>query len=43
MVIEPKTAQPVELDEEPIDLFGLTNRGVQKPFIYSRTLFQPIK
>ena len=27
MVIEPKTAQPVEPDEEPIDLFGSTDRG----------------
>ena len=32
MVIEAKTAQLVELDEEPINLFSLIGQGVQKSF-----------
>ena len=32
MVVKPKMAQPVELDEEPIDLFNFTGWKVQKTF-----------
>ena len=43
-------AQPIELDEEPIDLlaqpvnlFSSIDQGVQKPYFSSRTLVQPVK
>ena len=34
IVVEPKKAQPVESDEEPIDLFSSTSRMVQKSFLF---------
>ena len=40
MIVEPKTTQPVEPDEELVDLFSLTGRRVQKPFLSSGTLVQ---
>ena len=50
MVVELKTTQPVEpdeesveLDEEPIDLFNSIGQGVQKPSLFSRMLVQPVK
>ena len=50
MVVNPKMAQPIELDEEPIDLlaqpvnlFSSIDQGVQKPYFSSRTLVQPVK
>ena len=33
MVVEPKTAQPIEPDVEPTNLFNSTNRRVQKLFL----------
>ena len=50
MVVELKTTQPVEpdeesveLDEEPIDLFNSIGQGVQKPSLFSRMYVQPVK
>ena len=53
LVVEAKTAQPVEPDEESIDpqlkqsRFGSTpsstDRGCKKLFLSSRTVVQPIK
>ena len=43
MVVEPKTTQLVEPDEEPIDLFSLTGRKVQKPSFSFRTLVQQVE
>ena len=43
MVVEPKTTQPIELDEEPVNLLSSTGRRVQKSSLSSRTLVQPIK
>ena len=43
MVVEQKTAQPVEPYKEPIDLLSSTGRRVQKPFLYFTTLVQPVK
>ena len=43
MVVKPKMTQPVEPDEEPVDLFNSTGRRVQKSSLSSRTLVQPIQ
>ena len=43
MVVEPKTAQPIELDEELVNLFSSTDRKVQKPSLSSRMVIQPVK
>ena len=43
MVVEPKTAQPIELDEELVNLFSSTDRKVQKPSLSSRTVVQQLK
>ena len=43
MVVKPKMAQPVELDEEPIDLFNFTGWKVQKHFLSSKTIVQSVK
>ena len=43
MIVEPKMAQPVELDEESIYLFNSTDWKVQKPSLYSRMLIRLIK
>ena len=43
MIVEPKMAQPVELDEESVDLFNSTYWKVQKPSLYSRMLIRLIK
>ena len=43
MVVEQKTAQPVEPYKEPIDLLSSIGRRVQKPFLYFTTLVQPVK
>ena len=38
LVVEPKTAQPVEPDEELIDPQLNRSMGAKKPFLYSRTV-----
>ena len=38
MVVEPKMAQPVESNDELVDLFNLTGRGMQKPSLSSKIL-----
>ena len=43
MIVEAKMAQPVELDEESVDLFSSTNWKVQKPSLYSRMLIRSIE
>ena len=43
MVVEQKTAQPVEPYKEPIDLLSSTGRRVQKPFLSFTTFVQPVK
>ena len=43
MVVEPKTTQLVEPDEEPVNLFSSIGRMVQKPSLSSRTLVQLVK
>ena len=43
MVVNPKTIQSIEPDEQPIDRFNSTGQRVQKPSLFSRTLVQPIK
>ena len=43
MVVEPKTAQPVESDEEPVDLFISTSWRVQKFQLSSKTLVQLVE
>ena len=43
MVVEPKMAQPVESNDEPVDLFNLTGQGMQKPSLSSRMLVQSIE
>ena len=43
MVVEPKMTQPVEPDKESIDLFNSTDRGVQKPSLFSKMLVQPVE
>ena len=42
MVVEPNMAQPVEQDEESIDLFSSINWTVQKPSLFSRMFVQPV-
>ena len=37
MVVKPKTAQLVEPDEKPINLFNSTDQGVQKPSLFQNT------
>ena len=43
MVVEPKTAQLVEPDEEMVDLFNSIGRRMQKPSLYSKTFVQPVE
>ena len=43
MVVESKTAQPVESNEEPVYLFSSTDQKVQKLSLSSRMLIQPIE
>ena len=43
MVVEPKTTQPVEPDEKPVDILCLTGWRVQKPSLSSTMLIQPVK
>ena len=43
LVIEPKTAQPVELDKEPVDPQLNRLRSVKKPYLSSRTVVQSVK
>ena len=43
LVVEPKTAQPVEPNEESIDPQFNRSRGAKKSFLFSRMVVQPIK
>ena len=43
MVVKQKTTQPVELDEELVNQFSSTGRGVHKSSLYSRMLVQLVK
>ena len=53
MIVESKTAQPIEPDEELINLqlnqsrnqstLGSNGRGMQKPSLYSKTFVQPVE
>ena len=43
MVIKLKMAQLIEPDEELVDQFSSTNRGVQKPYLFSKTFVRPVK
>ena len=43
IVVEPKMAQPVELNEESIDLFSSIGREGAKPSLSSKILVQPIE
>ena len=43
MVVEPKTTQPIKLDEELVNLFSSIGRRVQKPFLSFKTLAQLIE
>ena len=43
MVVEQKTTQPVEPNEKPVDPFSSIGWTVQKPYIYSKIIFQPVK
>ena len=43
MVVKPKTTQSIESDEQLVDQFNSIGRMVQKPYLFSRTLVQPIK
>ena len=43
MIVEPKTTQQIESDEEPVNLFSSIDRGVQKPSLSSRTLVQLVE
>ena len=43
MVVEPKTAQPVEPDEEPVDFQLNRSRGAEKHFLYSKTVVQLVE
>ena len=38
MVVKQKTTQPVESDEELVNQFSSTGRGVHKSSLYSRML-----
>ena len=40
LVVEPKTTQPVEPDEEPVDHQLNRSRGAKKPFLSSRMVVQ---
>ena len=39
MIVEPKTTQPIEPNEELVDLFSSIDRQVQKPFSLPKCLF----
>ena len=43
MVVKQKTTQPVESDEELVNQFSSTGRGVHKSYLYSRMLVQLVK
>ena len=43
LVVEPKTAQPVEPDEEPVDFQLNRSRGAEKHFLYSKTVVQLVE
>ena len=43
LVVEPKMAQPIEPDEEPIDSQLNWLRGTKKHSLSSRTVVQPVK
>ena len=43
IVVEPNTTQSVEPDEELVDLFSSSGRGVQKPSLSSRMFVQSIE
>ena len=43
MVVKPKTAQSVEPNKEPVDLFNSTGQMVQKLSLSSRTLVQSVE
>ena len=43
LVVEPKTAQPIELDEELIDPQLNQSSGAKKNLLYSRMVVQPVK
>ena len=43
MIVELKTAQPIESDKEPIDMLSSIGRMVQKSYFSSRTLVQTVK
>ena len=41
--VEPKMAQPVEPDEEPVNPQLNRSRGAKKPSLSSKTVVQPVK
>ena len=43
MVVKPKTTQSIEPNEEPVDLFSSTSRGVKKSSLSFKTLIQLVK
>ena len=43
LVIEPKMAQPIEPDEEPINPQLNWSRGTKKPYLSSKTVVQLVK
>ena len=43
MVVNPKTIQSIEPDEQPVDQFSSTGQRVQKPFLFSRMFVQPVE
>ena len=42
LVVEPKTTQPVELDEEPVNPQLNRSMSAKQPFLSSRTVVQPV-
>ena len=42
MVVEPNMAQPVEQDEESIDLFSSTDWTLQTPYLFFRMFVQSV-
>ena len=43
MIVELKTAQPIESDKEPIDMLSSIGRMVQKSYLSSKMSVQSIK
>ena len=43
LVVEPKTTQPIEPNEESINPQFNRSRGTKKSFLFSRMVVQPIK